>query len=106
MALPCTSSSNLRNPTFRRLSNPGGYSSNAERAFRRAEDGDGAVRETPREALARKLRAIAPLGFEDIEAEGEEFALVMIRRIDGEVVMLGEVSDTALVEKAAKKLVA
>jgi hypothetical protein len=78
----------------------------AERAFRRAEDGDGAVRETPREALARKLRAIAPLGFEDIEAEGEEFALVMIRRIDGEVVMLGEVSDTALVEKAAKKLVA
>ena len=62
--------------------------------------------ETPREALARKLRAIAPLGFEDIEADGEEFALVMIRRVDGEVVVLGEVADTALVEKAAKKLVA
>mgnify|MGYP006203948655 CR=1 FL=1 len=61
---------------------------------------------TPREALARKLRAIAPLGFEDIEADGEEFALVMIRRVDGEVVVLGEVADTALVEKAAKKLVA
>lgn len=78
----------------------------AERAFRRAEDGEVAVRETPREALARELRAIAPLGFEDIDTEGEEFALVMIRRVDGEVVVLGEIADTALVEKAAKKLVA
>ena len=78
----------------------------AERAFRRADDGEGAVRETPREALARKLRAIAPLGFEDIDAEGEEFALVMIRRVGGEVVVLGEIAETALVEKAARKLVA
>jgi hypothetical protein len=78
----------------------------AERAFRRAEDGEVAVRETPREALARKLRAIAPLGFEDIETDGEEFALVMVRRVDGAVVVLGEIADTALVEKAAKKLVA
>ncbi|MFN6934307.1 MAG: hypothetical protein ACK4NZ_04055 [Tsuneonella sp.] len=78
----------------------------AERAWRKAEDGNEAVRETPREALARKLRAIAPMGFEDIEVEGEEFALVMIRRTGGEVVVLGEVADTALVEKAAKKLVA
>ncbi|WP_057882266.1 PAS domain-containing protein [Tsuneonella troitsensis] len=78
----------------------------AERAYRRSDDGEVPVRETPREALARKLRAIAPLGFEDIEADGEEFALVMIRRVDGEVVVLGEVVDTALVEKAAKKLVA
>ncbi|ANY19090.1 hypothetical protein A6F68_00555 [Tsuneonella dongtanensis] len=78
----------------------------AERACRKADDGEPAVRETPREALARKLRAIAPLGFEDIAAEGEEFSLVMIRRSGGEVVVLGEVCDTALIEKAAKKLVA
>jgi hypothetical protein len=78
----------------------------AERDYRRADDGGAAVRETPREALARKLRAIAPLGFEDIAAEGEEFALVMIRRVDGEVVVLGEIADIPLVEKAAKKLVA
>jgi hypothetical protein len=78
----------------------------AERDYRRADGGEKAVRETPREALARKLRAIAPLGFEDIATEGEEFALVMIRRTGGEVVVLGEVSDLPLVEKAAKKLVA
>lgn len=78
----------------------------AERALRRESDGDDAVRETPREALARKLRAIAPLGFEDIDSEGEEFALVMIRRVNGEVVVLGEIADVPLVEKAAKKLVA
>ena len=77
----------------------------AERQYRRG-DGAEAVRETPREALARKLRAIAPLGFEDIPAEGEEFALVMIRRTGGEVVVLGEVADVALVEKAGRKLVA
>jgi hypothetical protein len=68
--------------------------------------GDAVVRETPREALARKLRAIAPMGFEDIAAEGEEFALVVIRRMGGEVVVLGEVADVPLVEKVAKKLVA
>jgi hypothetical protein len=78
----------------------------AERALRRAEEGEDTVRETPREALERKLRDIAPLGFEDIESEGEEFALVMIRRVGGEIVVLGEIGDAALVEKAAKKLVA
>ncbi|GGE04557.1 hypothetical protein GCM10011515_25190 [Tsuneonella deserti] len=78
----------------------------AERAYRRADPAEGEVRETPREALARKLREIAPLGFEDIDEEGEEFSLVMIRRVDGRVVVLGEVTDVPLVEKAAKKLVA
>ncbi|MXO75356.1 hypothetical protein GRI40_09040 [Altererythrobacter aerius] len=79
----------------------------AERDYRRVDaGGDPAVRETPREALARKLRAIAPLGFEDIEADGEEFALVVIRRTGGEIAVLGEVSDVPLVEKVAKKLVA
>ncbi len=78
----------------------------AERDYRRADGSEVAARETPREALARKLRAIAPLGFEDIEAEGDEFAVVMIRRVEGKVVVLGEVTETALVEKVAKKLVA
>ena len=78
----------------------------AERDYRRADQSEPETRETPREALARKLRAIAPLGFEDIAAEGEEFALVMIRRTGGEVVVLGEIADVPLVEKAARKLVA
>lgn len=77
----------------------------AERLARKGAE-PAAVRETPRAALARKLRAIAPLGFEDIAPEGPEFALVMVRRTGGTVVMLGEIADGALVEKAAKKLVA
>ena len=44
--------------------------------------------------------------FEDIDTEGEEFALVMVRRVEGKVVVLGEIADLPLVEKAAKKLVA
>ncbi len=78
----------------------------AERDYRRADSSEAEVRETPREALARKLRAIAPLGFEDIASEGDEFALVMIRRTGGQVVVLGEIADLPLVEKAARKLVA
>ena len=81
----------------------------AERQLRREESGkvvEPAV--SPREALAKKLRAIAPLGFEDIAAEGEEFALVMIRRTEsGEVVVLGEIEqDVPMIERAARKLVA
>ncbi|MBO9498283.1 MAG: hypothetical protein J7496_07450 [Novosphingobium sp.] len=82
----------------------------AERRLRREESGKptGKPAETPREAIARKLRTIAPLGFEAIEPEGHEFGLVMIRRFPtGEVAMLGEVAgDAGLIEKAAKKLVA
>ena len=79
----------------------------AERQLRREESGKTEA-ETPREALERKLRAIAPLGFEELEPQGEEFGLVVIRRLEtGEVVALGEVSDdAALVERAARKLVA
>ena len=79
----------------------------AERQMRREESGR-EISETPREALARKLRAIAPLGFEDLDPQGEEFGVVVIRRLEtGEVVVLGEVSDdAALVERAARRLVA
>jgi len=81
----------------------------AERRLRREETGKPVDPATsPREALAKKLRAIAPLGFEDIPAEGDEFALVMIRRTEeGEVLILGEIErDIPLIERAARKLVA
>lgn len=79
----------------------------AERRLRREETGkpvepvDG-----PREAIAKKLRAMEPRGFGDIAPDGQEFALVMIRRLEtGEIVVLGEVpEDVALVERAARRL--
>ena len=55
--------------------------------------------------LARKLRALPEQDFAGLEADGAEFALVMIRRTEDGVVMLGEVpDDVALVEKAARRL--
>ena len=80
----------------------------AERRLRKEESGKAVEPiDAPRQALARRLRALPALGFEAIAADGSEFALVMIRRTeDGEVVMLGEVpDDVALVERAAKRLV-
>ncbi|GAA0266263.1 hypothetical protein GCM10009127_02160 [Alteraurantiacibacter aestuarii] len=80
----------------------------AERRLRR-QDGDtrAAVQTGPRKALARKLRAIQPRQLSAIGTQGEEFALVMVRRTDdGDVVLLGEVpEDNALIEKAARKLI-
>lgn len=79
----------------------------AERRLRRADSGmpvepAGA----PRAATVKKLRAVAPQGFDAIAAEGPEFALVMLRRLPGgAVVVVGEVpEDVTLVERAAKKL--
>lgn len=81
-----------------------------ERRLRREEAGKASAKqsETPRERIARQLRKIAPMGFEAIAPEGEEFGVVVIRRLEtGEVAVLGEVSDdVALIERAAKKLVA
>ena len=79
----------------------------AERRLRREETGkpvepvDG-----PRESIARKLRGMEPRGFGDIAPDGQEFALVMIQRLEtGEIVILGEVpDDVALVERAARRL--
>ncbi len=80
-----------------------------ERAFRRAAKGAAprAARKGPRKTTARKLRTIEPRGFESVAAEGEEFALVMVRRTEaGEVVVLGEVPENAgLLEKAARSLI-
>jgi hypothetical protein len=90
---------------------PGGLKGvvHAERRLRREESGKtGALRDTPREVLAKKLREIDPRSLDAIEGEGEEFALVMVRRTpDGQVLLVGEVADdVALLEKAAKRLVA
>lgn len=78
-----------------------------ERRIKREESGKAAVRrDTPREALAKKLRKLdhAPLGA--VAAEGSEFTLLVARRLPtGEVVLLGEVADdVALLERAARKL--
>ncbi len=80
-----------------------------ERAFRRASDGSTPrpARKGPRKATAKKLRNIAPQNFDALPTQGEEFALVMVRRTEaGEVVVLGEVPQNAgLIEKAARSLV-
>ena len=81
-----------------------------ERRLRRASSVQEPVEEPargPRKAIARKLRAIASRPMSEIDTEGSEFGLVMIRRTeDGDVVVLGEVSeDVALLEKAARRIV-
>ena len=77
-----------------------------ERQLRREDAGQQSQARKPREKLMRKLRALPSRGFEAIAAQGEEFGLVVIRRMDsGEVAVLGEVSgDEALVERAARHL--
>ncbi|MCB2085900.1 MAG: hypothetical protein H6919_01805 [Sphingomonadaceae bacterium] len=79
----------------------------AERQLRKEEAGKPvAPRDAVRPALAKKLRKLDTLPLDEIDPEGDEFGVVLIRRMeDGSVVMLGEVSDDiALVEKVARKL--
>ena len=88
---------------------PGGLKGvvNEERRAKRAEAGlDEAARETPREALVRKLRAMEMFPFEAVPPEGSEFTLLLARRLpSGEVVLLGEVGDDVpLLERAARRL--
>ena len=88
---------------------PGGLKGvvTAERLLRREESGKTIeVRETPREALARKLRKLDYQSLDAVSPDGNEFTLLVARRLpNGEVVLLGEVSnDVALLEKAARKL--
>lgn len=78
-----------------------------ERRLKRAESGKGDdLRDTPREALARKLRQLEHRDFAELPADGNEFTLVIARRLpDGQVVLVGEVpDDVALLERAARKL--
>ena len=78
-----------------------------ERRMRREEAGKPVeTRTAPREALAKKLRAIDGIDLADIPVDGEEFALVMIRRTpEGDIVVLGEIADDVpLIERAARKI--
>ena len=80
-----------------------------ERRWRKQASGKAiAPRDAPRKGLARKLRKLEPVALADLAGEGNEFALLVARRLpDGQVVVLGEVpDDVALLEKAAKKLLA
>ncbi len=78
-----------------------------ERKFKRGGDKPAEARETPREALARKLRKLEPQSFDAISSEGSEFTLLIARRLPtGEVVLVGEVpDDIPLLEKAARRLI-
>ena len=91
------------------LAAPGGLKGvvQAERQWRKAAEGRPvAVRESPREALARKLRELPARTFAELEADGSEFALLVARRLpSGEIVLLGEVpDDVPLLERAARRL--
>ena len=93
----------------RLMATPGGLKGIVaqERQHRRAQAGKTiAPRGAPREALAKKLREIAPMPLFDINPAGAEFTVLVARRMaDGEVVVLGEVdNDTGLLERAAKRL--
>ena len=56
--------------------------------------------------VAERLRAMTPAGFDDLAADGPEFALLMARRLrSGNVVLLGELPfDQAEIERAANRL--
>ena len=79
-----------------------------ERRLKREDSGHSAapVRDTPREALARKLRNLDHFALDSVSAQGSEFTLLVARRLpSGEVVLLGEVGDDVpLLERAARKL--
>jgi hypothetical protein len=79
----------------------------AERQARKEAEGKPvAAPQGVRNSLAKKLRKLNAVAFDDLAAEGAEFALVMVRRLpSGQLAVLGEVpEDIALVEKAARKL--
>ncbi|MFC3174951.1 hypothetical protein ACFOD9_11890 [Novosphingobium bradum] len=71
-----------------------------ERGLRRAEAGQTDVPAPDRLAARLRLLPARPLA-----PQGEEFALVLARRTPaGEVVLLGEVTDPGLLERAARRL--
>jgi hypothetical protein len=76
---------------------------NAERALRRAETGQDGPGD--RQAFAGRLRALPAQPLSALKRDGEEFTLVLARRTDGgEVLMLGELADEALLARAARRL--
>ncbi len=88
---------------------PGGLKGvvHTERRLRREESGKPAAsRDTPRDALMRKLREVETRPLADLASDGDEFALVVVRRAgNGEVLLVGEITgDHSLFEKAGKRL--
>jgi len=84
---------------------PGGLKGvvQSERQLRRTETGE--PQAPARDRLAVRLRALPARPLAAIPVQGEEFALVIARRTpDGEVLLLGEVTDPLLLERAARKL--
>ena len=79
-----------------------------ERLLRRGEDGEPTVRQAPRPAIARKLGAIDPIELAAMGDDGDEFMLVVARRMpEGGIGVLGEVPrDISMLEKAARSLLA
>lgn len=77
-----------------------------ERALRRGVDGLPALLDSAREQLECHLRAIAPQSLASLAVEGQEFTVLVARRLDdGEVVLLGEIADDAdLLSRAARHL--
>lgn len=89
-------------------STPGGLKGvlNAEREFRRTESGKPARAQSPREALARRLRDLPTRPLAALAPAGEEFILVLARRTPEGVVLVGEVADdVTLIERAARHLI-
>ena len=89
---------------------PGGLKGvvHTERRLRREESGKPAAsRDTPREALIRKLRDVEARPLADLAGEGDEFALVIVRRSgNGDVLLVGEIADDhSLFVKAGKRLI-
>lgn len=76
-----------------------------ERKLRRAESGK-ASSPSGAEAITERLRAMPPVAIANIAAEGEEFTLLVARRLPGgDVALLGEVTgDPSLFERAARRL--
>lgn len=75
-----------------------------ERQLRRADTGE-AARSPARETMAQRLRALPTRPLGEISAEGDEFTLVIARRTaEGEVVLIGEVADESLLERAARRI--
>ncbi len=90
---------------------PGGLKGvvNAERRLRREDSGKTlGLRDTPQETLAKKLREIDVRPLAELSGEGDEFAVLVVRRMaQGEVVLVGEVfDDPSLLDRAAKRLLA
>lgn len=81
-----------------------------ERLFRKGDSNPSATgnQTEVRPEIARKLREIRPTAWNDIPAQGDEFTLLVARRLpDGSIAMVGEVPrDIGLLERAARRLLA